>query len=439
MSNYNRNLEDLGNTIESIIDQAVSSQNFQKLNQTIRQAVNTAVDTGSEAVQRAVNEASKRTYVHQDVVDARKDPIPPRQVYAGSRMQQPHYQPNKNIYSSRLGSSRQQRARQDNLPALYKNPSGKLAGGILKTVGGGIMTLFGSGGLLASTIVALATGAGSFMLVIGGIAAAGLGGGVTLLTSGIRSIKKVNRFEQYVRALGTKTHCELQQLARIVGKSPKFVKKEIKGLIDDGMFLEGHLDEDETSLITSDETFTHYLETRRQEAIQKQEEVFEAKRKADESDAKKRDAQLQEVLDKGNAFIRQIHKCNDAIPGQEISEKISHMETLIRKIFDRAESHPEVVPELKKLMDYYLPMTVKLLNAYADMDAQPIQGENIQNSKREIEATLDTLNAAFEKLLDSIFKNVAMDVSSDISVLQTLLAQEGLTDDGFSQLKKNNL
>ena len=87
-------------------------------------------------------------------------------------------------------------------------------------------------------------------------------------------------------------------------------------------------------------------------------------------------------------------------------------------------------------MDYYLPMTVKLLNAYADMDAQPAQGETIQNSKREIEDVLDTLNAAFEKLLDELFKDTAMDVSSDISVLTTLLAQEGLTEDELDKLKK---
>ena len=80
--------------------------------------------------------------------------------------------------------------------------------------------------------------------------------------------------------------------------------------------------------------------------------------------------------------------------------------------------------------------SVKLLKAYADMDAQPVQGENIQNSKREIEATLDTLNTAFEKLLDSIFKTTALDVSSDISVLNTLLAQEGLTDDELTRLRK---
>lgn len=430
---YNRNLDDLGDAIEAIIDRAVSSQDFQQLNQTIRQALNTAVDTGGDAMRRAMDEAARKRAARNKIVEERSDRsryVPPYRSRTRST-----YQPNVNVYSSKLGSSRQQKPQ---LPALYQNPGGRLAGGICKTVGGGILTLFGSGGVIGSGIVALVGGLGTVFSVMGSLALVGLGIGIWLLTNGIGSIKKVSRYEKYLKALGSKTHCELNRLAQAVGKSPKFVRKELKGMIDDGLFLEGHLDEEENSLITSDESYIHYLETRQKQAVKKQEEVVETKRAQDAADAKKVDAQAQEVLNKGNEFIRQIRRCNDAIPGQEISDKISRMETLVRKIFDRVQTHPEVVSELKKLMDYYLPMTIKLLNAYADMDAQPIQGENIQASKREIEATLDTLNSAFEKLLDSIFKATALDVSSDITVLQTLLAQEGLTEDEFTKLRKGN-
>ena len=95
-----------------------------------------------------------------------------------------------------------------------------------------------------------------------------------------------------------------------------------------------------------------------------------------------------------------------------------------------------MIPDLKKLMDYYLPMTVKLLDAYEEMDRQAVQGENIKASKKEIEDTIDTLNIAFEKLLDSVFRDAAWDVSSDISVLHTMLAQEGLTEDDFEKMKQ---
>ena len=436
---YNINLDDLGNTIENIIDRAVSSQDFQQMNQAIRQVLNTAVDTGGDAMRKAVDEAAKRKAARGRIVEERADSAPYRAGYSFQNRNRNHargvQQPNVNVYSSNLGSTRASRQQGSQLPALYQNPTGKLAGGICKTVGGGLLTLFGSGGILSTGIVGLVTGVGSVLSVLGGISLVGLGGGIWLLANGIRSITKVSRYEKYLKALGSKTYCELNRLAQVVGKSPKFVRKELKAMIDDGLFLEGHLDEEETSLITSNDAYVHYLEAKQKQAVKKQEEVVQTVRAQKEADTKKVNAQAQEVLDKGNAFIRQLRACNDAIPGREISEKISRMETLVRKIFDRVETHPEVVPELKKLMDYYLPMTVKLLNAYADMDAQPIQGENIRSSKQEIEATLDTLNTAFEKLLDSIFKTTAMDVSSDITVLQTLLAQEGLTEDEFSKLR----
>ena len=172
---------------------------------------------------------------------------------------------------------------------------------------------------------------------------------------------------------------------------------------------------------TIDEDVLKALEDKKQE---------EERRQADLS------PEVQEVLDKGNEFLDKIHKSNDAIPGVEISAKISRMELIVEKIFERAQKHPEIIPDLKKMMNYYLPMTVKLLDAYEEMDRMPVQGENIKSSKKEIEDTLDTLNQAFEKLLDSVFQDTAWDVSSDISVLHTLLAQEGLTDDDFAKMNK---
>jgi hypothetical protein len=83
-------------------------------------------------------------------------------------------------------------------------------------------------------------------------------------------------------------------------------------------------------------------------------------------------------------------------------------------------------------MNYYLPTTTKLVKAYEEMDSQPIAGENIQQAKREIENSLDTINDAFEKLLDSFFKEQAMDLSSDINVMKMMMKQDGLTEDDMA-------
>ena len=398
MANPNQDWEDLGRNIQNIIDQAINSQDYRKLNQTITRTVSHAMDVGGEAVRRAVDTAA-------------------RAADSAARSAQERYEP-KIIDQPTT------------LPALYGNTDGKTALGIVKVVGGSLLGSFGFLGALLGMIFALGSDYPAYPAFIG---LGALGVGVWLIGGGISGLGRVSRFRRYCRCLGDKTYCKLELLARTTGKNVKFVRKELGKMIDEGLFLEGHLDAEQTCLITSNETYRQFEQSRLAlEERQKQEREAAKLRPA----AKEVDPRVQEVLDRGNAFILEIRRCNDAIPGEEISEKISHMELLVRRIFDRVQAHPEVELDLKKLMDYYLPMTVKLLNAYAEMDAQPVQGETIQASKVEIEKTLDTLNAAFAKLLDDLFQDAAMDVSSDISVLNTLLAQEGLTDDGLSNLKK---
>lgn len=144
---------------------------------------------------------------------------------------------------------------------------------------------------------------------------------------------------------------------------------------------------------------------------------------------KKLSEEVKKVIEEGDRYIEEIRRSNDAIPGIEVSNKMYHLENVIRRIFQRVEQHPELIDDLHKFMDYYLPTTMKLLKAYEELDKQDVEGENIKTAKQEIENTLDTINTAFENLLDSFYKDTAWDVSTDISVLKTMLAQEGLTGD----------
>ena len=381
MAHYNREWDELGRNIQDIVDRAVNSHDYQKLNQTITQAVERAVDVGSEVIRKAMD--------------------------ANSRPNSTPYQAVRNLYGSTIG---------------------KKIKAYLQLIFGIPFSLFGVLGLLGGVHaggVIMNLGPVIFLLLI-------LAAGGWLTYRGINTLEMVKRFKVYRRVLGQKTHCSLEMLASSVGKNEQFVRRELRQMISMGFFLQGHLDKEGTALIISDETFRYYEQSRLQLEERRRQEA--ASRQEKEQTSFK--PQIQEVLDRGNAFVAEIRRCNDAIPGEEISAKIYRMEIIVQKIFERTKAHPEIVPDLKKLMDYYLPMTVKLLNAYADMDAQPVQGETIQASKREIEATLDTLNLAFEKLLDSVFQDTAMDVSSDISVLNTMLAQEGLTEDDLSKMKK---
>lgn len=383
----NNEWDNWGRSIQELIDKAVNSQDYQELSRNIGKTIDKAFSASSEAVRRAANSAPKNSAYHYNYTTPKVTVEPKKET----------------------------------LPALYGNPNGETTKGILQTVFGGILAVAALGLVIPFGVLSIVGSAGFVVGFLAGGAA--LVGGTALLCSGIGTLAKVSRFKVYLKALGTKTSITLERLSRSVGKNERFVRKELQKMIKQGLFLEGHLDNEQKNLITSDETFREFERSRLELEQRKLSQAVQA--------AKSPDPKIQEVLDKGNAYVKEIRRCNDEIPGEEISAKIDRMEAIVRKIFERAEAHPEVIPDMKKLMDYYLPMTVKLLNAYADMDRQPVQGETIRKSKQEIDATLDTLNAAFEKLLDELFQDAAIDVSSDISVLNTLLAQEGLTGSDF--------
>ena len=314
-------------------------------------------------------------------------------------------------------------------PELYGNTGGVKVKDILLIVFGGIISGSMAIGLLTVQILQAVMGHGGIGSTV--VTLIGTLAGVGMIGSGCTGLGRLKRFQKYKKTLGHKTYCSFEDLAKTVGRSIKSVKKDIHYMIAKSWFLEGRTDTKETCLITSNETYRQYEET--QKALE-QRSAEEAQKRMQESEKQSRiNPQVQEVLDKGEAYIKKIHASNDAIPGEEISAKIAKMEQIVEQIFQRAEEHPEIIPDLKKMMDYYLPMTVKLLDAYEDMDRQSIQGETIRASKKEIEDTLDTLNEAFAKLLDSVFQDTAWDVSSDISVLHTMLAQEGLTENDFEK------
>ena len=258
-----------------------------------------------------------------------------------------------------------------------------------------------------------------------------LGAGAILAGVGTSLLGKVKRFRVYIREMGGKEYCEIKELAQRLKKPPKYIVKDLEKMINKGWFMQGHLDGQRTCLIVSNEAYAQYTDLMQRIEKQKQEERLEKARRAEED--MNMDPQVKEIIRAGDEYIKKIEKCNDAIPGEEISAKISRIQTLVDRIFDRVEQNPENLPDIRRMMEYYLPTTVKLLEAYEELDAQPVQGANIISSKSEIEKTLDTLNAAFEKLLDSLFQDTAWNVSADISVLNTMLAQEGLTKDDFKK------
>ena len=400
----------LGNDIKNIVQDAIETGDYGRLNRDLGVTLENALGNMATSVKDAAIKNLNHFSGSQQTANQRRTVSPERQ-----RQEQ-----NMRGYKKKLVKEAREKF------ALYVNTSTPRALGILFTTLG--IALVGMFGVTAATlgiagifIDAVANKMQRGMFVF--IAAIAASGALGIYGNTLR--KKVNRFRSYVRTLNGKTYVRIEELAKGVRKSPKFVKRDLKKMIKNRMFLEGHLDEEGDYLITSDESYEKYMQTKKASEIQERE--MQEKEQAEQKLRGTLSEEVQEVIKEGEAYLEEIRSCNEAIPGVEISNKMYHLENVILRIFKRVEQHPELISDLHKFMDYYLPTTVKLLKAYEELDKQPVEGENIKTAKQEIENTLDTINEAFENLLDSFFRNTAWDVSTDISVLKTMLAQEGLT------------
>lgn len=400
----------LGNDIKNIVQDAIETGDYGRLNRDLGVTLENALGNMATSVKDAAIKNLNHFSGSQQTANQRRTVSPERQ-----RQEQ-----NMRGYKKKLVKEAREKF------ALYVNTSTPRALGILFTILG--VALVGMFGVTAATLgiagvfidaVANKMQRGMFVFIAAIVASGALG----IYGNTLR--KKVNRFRSYVRTLNGKTYVKIEELAKGVRKSPKFVKRDLKKMIKNRMFLEGHLDEEGNYLITSDESYEQYMQTKKASEIQEKE--MQEKEQAEQKLRGTLSEEVQEVIKEGEAYLEEIRSCNEAIPGVEISNKMYHLENVILRIFKRVEQHPELISDLHKFMDYYLPTTVKLLKAYEELDKQPVEGENIKTAKQEIENTLDTINEAFENLLDSFFRNTAWDVSTDISVLKTMLAQEGLT------------
>ena len=398
---------DLGDQIKDMVQGAVKNMDFEKLNRDISGTVGKALDE----VKSSMGMQSERSK------EDSKQSSPYRYQRAADRYVR---------YENRR-----------NLPKpVFGRAKGAVAG-ILGTVFGGIGT-FAFGMAELSILSASAAGfIGSGITTISlAVLSPFLLASLVILVSGIRMNRRTRRFKRYLYQIGQASFITMEELSEATGKTLGFVRRDVRKMIENGMFPDGHIDPEERYLILNDETYRLYQATRIQQMEMKKQEEKEEEVRAQAQEKRRKDDKLNKVMEIGEEYARQLKEANLVLEEKEISLKLTRLEMVIRKIFQCVELNPEKLPEIEKFTEYYLPTTLKLVNAYRDFDKETIQGENIKKAKEEISQTLNTIIHAFENLLDSLYEDVAMDISTDISVLETMLKQEGLTDSEFEQMKQ---
>ena len=311
---------------------------------------------------------------------------------------------------------------------ISKRPAGSISGILYIVFGAGGSVIYGSSVALYLIANSLFS---SFIVgsqVVSGVLVLFFVGSVGLLLKGINVRKRVKRFKTYVRFIDDNSYFLIEDLARFVKEKKSFVLKDLRKMIDLGMFLEGHIDEEKTYFMLNDEVYSDYLNLKK-EQIAKETNKEKLKEEIDNSGKE----EIESTIKIGRNYIEQIKAVRNELYREEIATKLDKLGNIADQILNQVEKNPKKTQEVNKFINHYLPITIKLINSYKELNNQVVQGDNIKNAKIEIEKSIDLINNAFENLLDDLFEDVVLDISTDISVLKTLFKQEGLGEEDFKK------
>lgn len=229
--------------------------------------------------------------------------------------------------------------------------------------------------------------------------------GLVLMYCGFSRTRKGRRYRKYLALIGRRESVPIDSLSKAAGVSRRKLLDDLQDMLDAGLLPAGYLDMGRDLLVLSDEGIPV---------------DFPEPAAAPEPEKKQDD----------DAILREIRQVNDAIPGVVMSQKIDRIEEITSKILEYQRKNPGKESQLRSFLGYYLPTTLKILRAYAQLDAQGVEGENISAAKARIEGMMDKVVEGFEKQLDKLFQDSAMDISSDVSVLEQMLEKDGLSSQG---------
>ena len=236
-----------------------------------------------------------------------------------------------------------------------------------------------------------------------------MAGGVSLLLGSGAMKRRQRRFATYLRTAGQKAAVPLDYLARAADVSRKRVEKDVNLMLEKGMWGdEAYIDLGSGMLFKSQEAATAYFDAAHR-AKAEQEQPQQPAAAAPEGYA---------------AILAQIRDLNDRIADERLSAQMDRMEQVAGRIFRLIEEDENKRAAAGTFLSYYLPTTLKLLENYAAFEEAGVSGENLSQAKAKIEKTMDSIVAGFEHQLDELYRTDAMDIDSDIRVMETMLRRD---------------
>lgn len=243
---------------------------------------------------------------------------------------------------------------------------------------------------------------------------------IVVISRLVSAIKFKSRFDVYEELLGYRSLEFVDDLAICSNQKVEMVVKDLQRATKQKLIPQGHFSNENRVFMISNEVYNRYMEKPAVYDRYFQKMIEERKR------VKSRTKRISQIMETGEQYVQKLNGYASLVKDKALSRKIGRMESIVSMIFHEIDVNPSQAQSLGVFLNYYLPTTEKLLEAYVTIDEKQTLVKSTTQTRKEIETAINTIVSAFEGILEKLYEEQKMDITSDIAAIELSMKQEGL-------------
>lgn len=243
---------------------------------------------------------------------------------------------------------------------------------------------------------------------------------IALIMKLISVIRFKKRFDVYEELLGYKSMEFIEDIASCTKQKELRVIKDLKKAIKMKLIPQGHFCRQKNVLMVSDVVYERYME---------KPDVYDyyfRKMMEERHRVKSRTKKIAQIMEMGEQYVGKLQGYSSMVGKKSVVQNIITMKNIVSMIFYEIDANPSQASELSVFLNYYLPTTEKLLDTYITMEEKKVSSKQEKQAKEQIEKSISLIIGAYGRILEKLYEEREIAITSEISAMELVMKQEGL-------------
>lgn len=146
-----------------------------------------------------------------------------------------------------------------------------------------------------------------------------------------------------------------------------------------------------------------------------------------------------ELLQESEKNVTKLKQMKDKIQNTDIRGKIININKTTDKIIKVLHKKPDKISSASKFLNYYLPVTIKILERYDEIEEQKLTSSSSRDFENKVNQMISNIEIAFDNQLNNLYNEEFIDTNAEIKVFEAMLKSDGLLGESINTKKDGDI